>query len=215
MILSIVCTDTMPLLPIVIMFVMHATSNIINNIDIDADVVCLQEVAPASFEQDFEFMEQLGYDGVELFRKGRFRPATFWKTSKCQLVNAVHKDRTLLTAFSVKEKENHWHVLNCHLQAGKMGQRRVRQINEGVRAAMTLSRKLKGRQRSIIKRGDEIRYIVHSCSHYTNYRERSRIVPASHCLRRFQWRSRMRCCTLSRGRLCRFRLYRGRGSRHF
>merc|ERR1719498_1509586 len=29
---------------------------------IDADVVCLQEVSPESFEQDFEFMQDLGYD---------------------------------------------------------------------------------------------------------------------------------------------------------
>jgi hypothetical protein len=34
---------------------------------IDADIVCLQEVAPASFEEDFSFMEDLGYDGKEMF----------------------------------------------------------------------------------------------------------------------------------------------------
>ena len=49
---------------------------------VNADVVCLQEISPKSFEQDFAFMrEDLGYDGVELFKKGRFRPATFWRTS--------------------------------------------------------------------------------------------------------------------------------------
>jgi hypothetical protein len=30
------------------------------------------------------------------------------------------------------------YVLNCHLQAGKQGGRRVRQINEGVRSVLTL-----------------------------------------------------------------------------
>jgi len=129
---------------------------------IDADVVCLQEVSPKSFEDDFSFMEELGYDGVEMFKKGRFRPATFWKTNKLQLAAPpVHKDRTLLTAFSLKDQESkekkdgdssisdderHWFCLNCHLQAGKEGGRRVRQINEGVRAAMTLSRKLKEKE---------------------------------------------------------------------
>lgn len=130
---------------------------------IDADVVCLQEVSPKSFEEDFSFMQELGYDGVEMFKKGRFRPATFWKTKKCQLAAPpVHKDRTLLTAFSLIDSKaevkndgddtlssddcaRHWFCLNCHLQAGKEGGRRVRQINEGVRAAMTLSRKLKGK----------------------------------------------------------------------
>ncbi len=46
---------------------------------IDPDVVCMQEVSPLSFESDFDFMSELGYDGVEMFRRGRFRPATFWK----------------------------------------------------------------------------------------------------------------------------------------
>jgi mRNA deadenylase 3'-5' endonuclease subunit Ccr4 len=114
----------------------------------DADVVCLQEVAPESFLDDFAFMSDLGYDH-EMFKKGRFRPATFWKASKLDLATGpVHKDRTLLTAFRLKMdfKENSvWYVLNCHLQAGKQAQRSLRQINEGCRAVINLSRKLKGK----------------------------------------------------------------------
>jgi hypothetical protein len=126
----------------------------------DADVVCLQEVSPLSFASDFAFMDELGYDGKEMFKKGRFRPATFWKTSRCELVApAVHKDRTLLTAFrrlraddgidgsNINSSESQigaWFVLNCHLQAGKQASRRVRQINEGVKSVLTLARKLKG-----------------------------------------------------------------------
>jgi mRNA deadenylase 3'-5' endonuclease subunit Ccr4 len=116
---------------------------------IGADVVCLQEVSPKTFEKDFEFMNELGYDGVELFKKGRFRPATFWKKSHCDLASPpVHKDRSLLTSFRLVDRPpntpvKNWYVLNCHLQAGRQAQRRVRQINEGVRAAMTLARKLK------------------------------------------------------------------------
>ena len=120
---------------------------------VDADVVCIQEVSPLSFEEDFAFMsEELGYDGVELFRKGRFRPATFWKTDRVELANpAQHKDRTLLTTFRLLDEDttddtnnDYWHVLNCHLQAGKQGGRRVRQINEGVSAAYkTAKNKLK------------------------------------------------------------------------
>lgn len=147
---------------------------------VGADVVCFQEVSPRSFEKDFAFMwEDLGYDGVELFKKGRFRPATFWKKDRCDLiVPPVHKDRTLLTTFQLKShtsntgeqvevgvvagngsggdtkkqrqknnrhetNKNNWHVLNCHLQAGKQGGRRLRQINEGVGAAHKLAKKLK------------------------------------------------------------------------
>ncbi len=123
-------------------------------------MVCLQEVSPLSFKDDFAFMkDELGYDGMEMFRKGRFRPATFWKSSRCQLAaSVVHKDRTMLTAFRMQQEqvqnnstkqqqqpqERIWYVLNCHLQAGREGKRRLRQINEGVRAVMTLAKKLKG-----------------------------------------------------------------------
>ena len=112
----------------------------------DARVVCFQEVSPESFDQDFEFMKDLGYDGKEMFKKGRFRPATFWKTSQCELVAPpVHKDRTLLTAFRCGlDNKRNWYVLNCHLQAGPEAPRRVRQMNEGMRAIITLSKKLKG-----------------------------------------------------------------------
>jgi len=116
---------------------------------IDADVVCLQEVSPLSFEEDFKFMtENLGYDGVELFRKGRFRLATFWKKDRVELISpAQHKDRTMLTTFRLtgSDEANHdnWHVLNCHLQAGKQGGRRLRQCSEGVTAAYKLAKKLK------------------------------------------------------------------------
>lgn len=120
---------------------------------INPDVVCMQEVSPISFEQDFAFMrEELGYDGVEMFKRGRFRPATFWRSSKCKLVSPpVHKDRTLLTAFQLDLPQDHlhcnrnWHVLNCHLQAGPQGGRRLRQIDEGVSASFKLAKKLKGK----------------------------------------------------------------------
>lgn len=71
--------------------------------------------------------------------QGRFRPATFWKKSRVELVSpAQHKDRTMLTTFRLVDNDanvssnDNWHVLNCHLQAGKQGGRRVRQIVEGI-----------------------------------------------------------------------------------
>ena len=102
--------------------------------------------------------DELGYDGVEIFKRGRFRPATFWKTARCELVTpAVHKDRCLLTAFRPKmssetsgdeNRENdkngrNWYVCNCHLQAGKQGPRRVRQIHDAIRGVLTMARKQK------------------------------------------------------------------------
>lgn len=116
--------------------------------EIGADVVCFQEVAPESFESDFQFMSDLGYDGKEMFKRGRFRPATFWKTSRVEIVETpVHKDRTLLTSFNLVtdnlEDKRSWHVLNCHLQAGKQGSRRVRQIVEGISAAVKQAKRIK------------------------------------------------------------------------
>ena len=117
---------------------------------VDADVVCLQEVSPLSFESDFAFMKELGYDGQEMLKKGRFRPATFYKISRVKLIApAVHKDRTMLTIFrpinnNMLDDGNNWYVLNCHLQAGKQASRRLRQINEGVKAVLTAARKMKG-----------------------------------------------------------------------
>ena len=119
-------------------------------LSVDADVVCFQEVSPLSFDTDFAFMNELGYDGQEMFKKGRFRPATFYKTSRVKLITpAVHKDRTLLTIFrpigeNVMDDGNNWYVLNCHLQAGKQASRRLRQIVEGVKAVFTAAKKLKG-----------------------------------------------------------------------
>lgn len=124
---------------------------------VDADVVCFQEVSPTSFEVDFRFMEEeLGYDGCALYKKGRFRPATFWKTSELTLVAPeVHKDRCLLTAFQRAAGKGDggindqlstpslWFVANCHLQAGQNGPRRVRQIQEAIKGILTLARKLK------------------------------------------------------------------------
>jgi hypothetical protein len=143
------------------------------------DVLCFQEVAPESFEQDFAFLSKdLGYDGVALYKKGRFRPATFWNTSKCTLVGEpVHRDRCFLTCFTLNNKnengnqnenseappvENaeeaiitpspYWHILNCHLQAGQNGPRRLRQLDDGITSIVKLERKLQlelGKQKSL------------------------------------------------------------------
>lgn len=116
-------------------------------------------MSPVSFESDFEFMQELGYDCHEMFKKkSRFRPATFWKSTRLTLVSEpVHKDRTMITAFRFSDEDDGnenssssiWFVLNCHLQAGPQGPRRVRQIQEGIKGVVTLAKKLKGENRLI------------------------------------------------------------------
>lgn len=41
----------------------------------NCDVVCFQEVSAESFDSDFSFMKELGYDHSEIYKRGRFRPA--------------------------------------------------------------------------------------------------------------------------------------------
>lgn len=114
----------------------------------DADVVCLQECTPAHFDEDFAFMRELGYDGCELMKRGRFRPATFWRTARVTLEGSpVHRDRCLLTSFRLNTGSSGGgdalgaaedpiptrravHVINCHLNAGPAAQRRLRQTLE-------------------------------------------------------------------------------------
>ena len=122
------------------------------------DVICLQEVAPDSFKEDFDFLTSMGYDSHVLYRKGRFRPATFWKSAKCKLVHdPVHRDRCLLTCFTTNTqgKVPTWHILNCHLQAGQNAPRRLRQLEDGIGAIVKLEKKIYPELKN-----DQIRAIV-------------------------------------------------------
>eukprot|EP00579_Thalassiosira_antarctica_P031360 CAMPEP_0202033350 /NCGR_PEP_ID=MMETSP0905-20130828/66003_1 /ASSEMBLY_ACC=CAM_ASM_000554 /TAXON_ID=420261 /ORGANISM="Thalassiosira antarctica, Strain CCMP982" /LENGTH=648 /DNA_ID=CAMNT_0048597251 /DNA_START=240 /DNA_END=2186 /DNA_ORIENTATION=+ len=98
-----------------------------------ADIVCIQEAAADTFEDDFEFMKDAGYDHV-LHRKFRFRCATFFQRDKFVLENVAHKDRTLITSLrriSMNE-ERVSHIVNCHLSGGAAPERRLRQVHDAV-----------------------------------------------------------------------------------
>lgn len=117
-----------------------------------ADVVCLQEVAEVSFGEDWAFMAELGYGGSELYKKGRFRPATFWRPAAVSLVSAVHRDRALITAFALAPSAGpaaDITVINCHLQAGPEGARRLRQVHDAVESAAKAFKKNGGDGRAM------------------------------------------------------------------
>jgi hypothetical protein len=57
-----------------------------------ADIVCVQETSADSFDADFEFMKDAGYDHV-LHTKFRFRTATFFRRTKFELKGEKHGDR--------------------------------------------------------------------------------------------------------------------------
>eukprot|EP00903_Cladosiphon_okamuranus_P013552 g12623.t1 len=69
----------------------------------DADVVCVQEASAETFDSDFDFMKDAGY-GCVLHSKFRFRSATFFKTSKLELMCEKHKDRVLVTGLRTLPK---------------------------------------------------------------------------------------------------------------
>lgn len=96
-----------------------------------ADLVCIQEADGDTFEADFAFMKDHGYDHV-LHKKFRFRCATFFKRDKFMLDQASHKDRTLVTSLRCTATDRVLHLVNCHLSGGAAPERRLRQVHDGL-----------------------------------------------------------------------------------
>ena len=94
------------------------------------DVICLQETSPTSFEDDFSFLIEAGYHGVQ-HRRGRLRPATFYRSDRLTLDQAFHHDRGLVTALSYGDRAP-LYVINVHLMAGPQPERRLRQVHEAL-----------------------------------------------------------------------------------
>lgn len=96
-----------------------------------ADIVCIQEADGDTFEKDFDFMKEAGYEYC-LHKKYRFRCATFFKKNKFVLEQDAHKDRTLVTALRSNEGNRVLNVVNCHLSGGAAPERRLRQVYEAL-----------------------------------------------------------------------------------
>ena len=100
-----------------------------------SDIVCVQEACGSSFDKDFAFMTEAGYDSM-LHNKFRFRTATFWKKDRFSLVAASHKDRVLITRLRLAQqateglRASDLCVVNCHLTGGPNADRRLRQVEE-------------------------------------------------------------------------------------
>ena len=99
----------------------------------DADVVLLQECSAESFDTDWSFLSDAGYD-CALYKSGRMRPATFWKADLWERCDAaggalaaddadggiIMGDRTLTTMLRprIVEPTPPTFIVNCHLSAG-------------------------------------------------------------------------------------------------
>jgi len=96
-----------------------------------ADIVCIQEADGDTFDADFAFMKDNGYDHV-LHKKFRFRCATFFLKDKFMLDREAHKDRTLVTSLKSTATDRVLHIVNCHLSGGAAPERRLRQVHDGL-----------------------------------------------------------------------------------
>ena len=128
----------------------------------DADIVCIQEAAGDTFDADFAFMREQGYESV-LHRKFRFRCATFYRPQAFTLQSVAHEDRALVTAFSsAASEERVLFLANVHLSGGASPERRLRQmhgVTERMRkwsaAAQQKKSAPKGRKGSAARRAQE------------------------------------------------------------
>lgn len=126
-----------------------------------ADVICIQEADGDTFEQDFAFLKEAGYNNI-LHKKFRFRCATFFKENKFVLDQSAHKDRTLVISLRSVEGNHILNVVNCHLSGGAAPERRLRQVYEALeqirkwkaKVALTLEKQRKANRpspRNILK----------------------------------------------------------------
>mmetsp|Transcript_22554 Transcript_22554/g.40703 ORF Transcript_22554/g.40703 Transcript_22554/m.40703 type:complete len:658 (-) Transcript_22554:513-2486(-) len=133
-----------------------------------ADIICIQEADERSFQDDFGFLKQAGYDCC-LHNKFRFRCATFFKAHLFALDQEAHKDRALITALRPIQGSKHRmvHVVNCHLSGGAAPDRRLRQVHDALdqlrkwkaKAATTLQKQTNAKRpspRNIQKAQDDL-----------------------------------------------------------
>jgi len=96
---------------------------------IHTDIICVQEAEIATFEEDFAFMEYLGYTSVKPQAKntkkvedstihGHTKPSIFFKTNRLLLKWHNPRSRIVLALFEVIETGRLVYVINCHLQGG-------------------------------------------------------------------------------------------------
>eukprot|EP01060_Flectonema_neradi_P008459 TRINITY_DN1603_c0_g1_i1.p1 TRINITY_DN1603_c0_g1~~TRINITY_DN1603_c0_g1_i1.p1 ORF type:complete len:332 (+),score=33.69 TRINITY_DN1603_c0_g1_i1:46-1041(+) len=117
------------------------------------DIIGVQECEIGTFEEDFGFMANHGYDYIAPFDKAAVKDpskrtlaktATFFKTSKFQLLWSNHRSRTLLTALVHRDTQKViWHI-NCHLEGHPLKVcERVSQLKSAFNSVHAHQQKLK------------------------------------------------------------------------
>merc|ERR1719507_452221 len=87
-------------------------------------------------------MGEAGYGALMHDKKGRMRPATFWRSDTWECIAAQHKDRTLVTAMRLRATGTVLFVVNGHLSAGPQADRRLRQTSDALDTVAKEAKKL-------------------------------------------------------------------------
>ena len=119
---------------------------------LNADILTLQEVHPNTFDEDFSFMYELGYDYLMEESANRYmRSAIFWrrdklgfvqvfqKAHKCQIVQlAVENASSSCDSNPTLVPQKHVFVATCHLSV-RDPRRRVRELMEVLRRTQKMA----------------------------------------------------------------------------
>ncbi|MEE2644918.1 MAG: endonuclease/exonuclease/phosphatase family protein [Myxococcota bacterium] len=123
-----------------------------------ADILCLQELNPASFQVISAELERAGYAG-RLHPRGRFiRCATFWRRDRLCLRAERNGFRslTLLLELAGRAEKVPLLTLNLHLSGGAKPAARLQQLAQALEDASTLARRhgLSPHQTPLLLAGD-------------------------------------------------------------
>ena len=105
-----------------------------------ADIICLQETAASSFQEDFASLSPK-YTGLVHRRGMRMRCATLWRRDTLELVEERHSYRSLLTLFRLKGSPSPLLVINVHLSGGPQPKERLSQVAQALKEGQKLMKR--------------------------------------------------------------------------
>ena len=98
----------------------------------EADIICLQETASSSFQEDFAGLDSV-YDRVVHAKGMSMRCATFWRKKQFDLVEVKHKYRSLLTLLRSSITAKSLLIINVHLSGGPYPKKRLDQVHQALK----------------------------------------------------------------------------------
>lgn len=125
---------------------LHLHENLLSSLN--ADIICLQEAEVATFQEDFGFMNSLGYTAIQPVAKdeagvihGHTKPSIFFKTSRFNLKWHNPRSRIVLANFEDLITGKSFYIINCHLQAGNEQAQRCFQLRSALQQVIIHAQK--------------------------------------------------------------------------